>query len=361
MARVLVVDDAAFMRKLLSDALASGGHEVVGEAGNGTEAVARWQELRPELTTLDITMPEKDGLAALAEIISIDPDRTRRDVLGARTGDEGARSRQARRQGLRRQAVPARARARGCRQGARLTRRAPSLIVPGADTLSPAAVRASLRTASARLKKGATRPNSWGTPPSGVTPSMKPHTLFRGAAMSSAVALVNARDALADRSARRGTSTMPSFGQNTPLHLNSTSTAHSASSAGASGSLVRTIVGLAIVIAVIYGLSWIIRHAKASRNPATGSGLEQIASLPLGTGRSVSLVRVGSELHLLGIAEHGVTRIRTFTEDEAFAAGLTSAPARRTAGTRESNDGQGARRAAATDGAMMARSGGQRA
>ncbi len=73
MARVLVVDDAAFMRKLLTDALVSGGHEVVGEAGNGIEAVARWQELKPELTTLDITMPEKDGLAALAEIMALDP------------------------------------------------------------------------------------------------------------------------------------------------------------------------------------------------------------------------------------------------------------------------------------------------
>ena len=86
MARVLVVDDAAFMRKLLSDALASGGHEVVGEAGNGTEAVARWQELRPELTTLDITMPVKDGLAALAEIISIDP--TARVVMCSALGQE---------------------------------------------------------------------------------------------------------------------------------------------------------------------------------------------------------------------------------------------------------------------------------
>lgn len=46
MARVLIVDDAAFMRKLLTDALASGGHEVVGEAGNGIEAVARWQTAR---------------------------------------------------------------------------------------------------------------------------------------------------------------------------------------------------------------------------------------------------------------------------------------------------------------------------
>ena len=86
MARVLVVDDAAFMRKLLSDALASGGHEVVGEAGNGTEAVTRWQELRPELTTLDITMPEKDGLAALAEIMAIDP--TARIVMCSALGQE---------------------------------------------------------------------------------------------------------------------------------------------------------------------------------------------------------------------------------------------------------------------------------
>ena len=73
MARVLVVDDAAFMRKMVSDALTKGGHEVVGEAGDGIEAIARYQELRPEVTTLDITMPEKDGLAALREIIAIDP------------------------------------------------------------------------------------------------------------------------------------------------------------------------------------------------------------------------------------------------------------------------------------------------
>src|ERR1700745_1149008 len=73
MARVLVVDDAAFMRKVVSDALASGGHEVVGEAGNGDEAVKQYQELSPELVTLDITMPQKDGLEALGEIISIDP------------------------------------------------------------------------------------------------------------------------------------------------------------------------------------------------------------------------------------------------------------------------------------------------
>ncbi len=73
MARVLVVDDAAFMRKVVSDALASGGHDVIGEAGNGNEAIDRFRELKPELTMLDITMPEKTGLEALAEIMAIDP------------------------------------------------------------------------------------------------------------------------------------------------------------------------------------------------------------------------------------------------------------------------------------------------
>jgi two-component system chemotaxis response regulator CheY len=73
MARVLVVDDAAFMRKVVSDALAAGGHDVIGEAGNGSDAITRFQELRPELTMLDITMPQKDGLQALAEIMKLDP------------------------------------------------------------------------------------------------------------------------------------------------------------------------------------------------------------------------------------------------------------------------------------------------
>ena len=86
MARVLVVDDAAFMRKMVSDVLLGGGHEVVGEAGDGVEAVARYQELRPEVTTLDITMPEKDGLSALREIIALDP--TARVVMCSALGQE---------------------------------------------------------------------------------------------------------------------------------------------------------------------------------------------------------------------------------------------------------------------------------
>jgi two-component system chemotaxis response regulator CheY len=86
MAKVLVVDDAAFMRKVLGDALAKGGHEVVGEAANGHEAVARFQELRPEVTTLDITMPELDGISALREILAFDP--TARVVMCSALGQE---------------------------------------------------------------------------------------------------------------------------------------------------------------------------------------------------------------------------------------------------------------------------------
>jgi two-component system chemotaxis response regulator CheY len=74
MARVLVVDDAAFMRKLVTAVITDGGHEVIGQAGTGVEAVERYLALRPDVTTLDITMPEKDGITALKEIIAEDPE-----------------------------------------------------------------------------------------------------------------------------------------------------------------------------------------------------------------------------------------------------------------------------------------------
>jgi two-component system chemotaxis response regulator CheY len=74
------------MRKVVSDALNKGGHEVIGEAANGQEAVDRFQELKPEVMTLDITMPEKDGLAALKEIIAMDPQA--RIVMCSALGQE---------------------------------------------------------------------------------------------------------------------------------------------------------------------------------------------------------------------------------------------------------------------------------
>ncbi|MFN8671895.1 MAG: response regulator [Candidatus Sericytochromatia bacterium] len=70
-ARVLVVDDAAFMRMMLKDILIKNGFMVIGEASNGAEAVLKYQELKPDVVTMDITMPEMDGITAVREIIKI--------------------------------------------------------------------------------------------------------------------------------------------------------------------------------------------------------------------------------------------------------------------------------------------------
>jgi two-component system chemotaxis response regulator CheY len=73
MPSVLIADDAAFMRMMLKNVLTEAGYEVVGEAENGAVAVSKYRELNPDLTTMDITMPEMDGLAALKEIRAGDP------------------------------------------------------------------------------------------------------------------------------------------------------------------------------------------------------------------------------------------------------------------------------------------------
>ncbi len=117
-----------------------------------------------------------------------------------------------------------------------------------------------------------------------------------------------------------------SYGEDTPLDLPSSDAGTSAAdAAGGStgGGLVRTFVGLAVVIAVIYGLYWVLKQVKASREErVSGSGLQSAAVVPLGPNRSLHLVRAGRELVLLGVAEHGVTPIRTYSETEAEALGL---------------------------------------
>lgn len=70
--RVLIVDDAAFMRMMLKDILNKNGYDVCGEAGNGNEALEKYKKLKPDLVTLDITMPEKDGISALKDIRTFD-------------------------------------------------------------------------------------------------------------------------------------------------------------------------------------------------------------------------------------------------------------------------------------------------
>jgi two-component system chemotaxis response regulator CheY len=71
--RVMVVDDAVFMRMKLKDILEKGGFEVVAEAQNGIEAVEKYKQEKPDLITMDITMPEMDGIAALKEIKGMNP------------------------------------------------------------------------------------------------------------------------------------------------------------------------------------------------------------------------------------------------------------------------------------------------
>ena len=115
-------------------------------------------------------------------------------------------------------------------------------------------------------------------------------------------------------------------GESTPIDLPS-SDGQAAATGGGGGSMLRTIVGLAIVLAVIYGLYWVLKQVKASREgSASGRGLETLATVPLGTGRSVHLVRAGSEIVLLGVSEGAVVPIRTYSEDEAYESGLLELP-----------------------------------
>jgi two-component system, chemotaxis family, chemotaxis protein CheY len=75
--RVLIVDDALYMRSMIRDILTTTGRfEIVGEASNGREAVDRFVELKPELVTMDIVMPELDGIEATREILSRTPGAT---------------------------------------------------------------------------------------------------------------------------------------------------------------------------------------------------------------------------------------------------------------------------------------------
>jgi two-component system chemotaxis response regulator CheY len=70
--KILIVDDAAFMRMMIKEILTKNGFNVVGEAQDGAQAVEKYKELRPDLVTMDITMPEMDGIHALKEIRAFD-------------------------------------------------------------------------------------------------------------------------------------------------------------------------------------------------------------------------------------------------------------------------------------------------
>jgi len=175
---------------------------------------------------------------------------------------------------------------------------------------------------------------------------MKSLTFTRGVALAGALMLTHAATALGaathattthaatTHGATRHVAAKPvqsnaalaqASGENTPLNLGHTVATHAASSSGGA-SIVRTIVGLAIVIAVIYGIAWIMKQAKKSKVRPTGRGLSQVANLPLGSGRSVAVVRAGREILVVGVAENGVTPIRSYSEAEAIALGIDIPP-----------------------------------
>lgn len=86
MARVLIVDDARFMRRVVADVLVAAGHEIAGEATDGSEVLEQFDALRPDVVTLDITMPDRDGLDVLRELMERHPDA--RIVMCSAVGQE---------------------------------------------------------------------------------------------------------------------------------------------------------------------------------------------------------------------------------------------------------------------------------
>lgn len=87
MSKILVVDDSRTSRKILKGILESKGYEIVGEASNGEEGVKMFQECKPDVVTLDITMPVMDGIEALEKIKAIDPDA--RVIMVTAAGQKG--------------------------------------------------------------------------------------------------------------------------------------------------------------------------------------------------------------------------------------------------------------------------------
>jgi len=150
-----------------------------------------------------------------------------------------------------------------------------------------------------------------------------PRFLLRMLAAAAPVAMLTwALPAAADAASGSTGASAIFAAERTPLHI-ATSAAKTHTSSGVGGSLLRTVFALIVVIAVIYGVTWVLRRMRRSQAAkATGSGLASVATLPLGTNRSLHLVRAGADLILVGSSEHGVCAIRSYTEEDARSAGL---------------------------------------
>lgn len=120
------------------------------------------------------------------------------------------------------------------------------------------------------------------------------------------------------------TSALAAADDRTPLDLPSGAPAlESQASPGSGGGLVRTIIGLAVVIGVIYGLYWVLKRVKVSREDrSSGAGLHAIATLSLGPNRSMQLIRSGPDVVLVGVSDQGIVPIKVYSEQEARDAGF---------------------------------------
>jgi flagellar protein FliO/FliZ len=141
--------------------------------------------------------------------------------------------------------------------------------------------------------------------------------------------IVNAHDRVrhsARHAATRGKRETGIFSsENTPLNVGTKATKKSSAAGGSS--ILRTLFGLVVVGGLIYVIAWVMRRVKRSReDQASGRGLASVATLPLGAGRSLHLVRAGSDVILVGSSEHGVAPIQRYTEQEAIANGVLSEP-----------------------------------
>lgn len=116
----------------------------------------------------------------------------------------------------------------------------------------------------------------------------------------------------------------------TPLPKAVTDGSGSATSIGTGsgvGTIARTVVGLAIVLGVVYGIYWLLKSATRARSNDSGGRIEVVATTQLAPNRTLHLLRCGDEMLLVGAAESGVTPLRVYSGEEAAAAGLLDAEA----------------------------------
>ena len=120
MAKIMICDDAAFMRMMIKDILTKNGYEIAAEAENGAVAVDKYPEVKPDLVLMDITMPDMDGIQALKKIKEMDAELQCHYVFCNGTAGDGDRGDPVGSEGLYRKTVPGRACARGCQKSSRL-------------------------------------------------------------------------------------------------------------------------------------------------------------------------------------------------------------------------------------------------